>query len=144
MRIWNQPECYIDRLKQFKAVLTPDFSPYGDMPMAAQIFNHYRKHWVGVYLQRNGVTVIPTIRASTDERSLEWYLDGEPSGGVVAISSMWTSDKESMDYFMNEYNTMFETLKPTKVFVYGEKVPNIQGNIERIRTTSEMRFNRGD
>lgn len=141
-RIWNQPERYLDKLKQYKAVLTPDFSPYGDMPMAAQIFNHYRKHWIGVWLQNNGVTVIPTIRASRDERSLEWYLDGEPQGGVVAISSMWTSDKESMDYFLREYNTMFDTLKPTKVFVYGEKVPNIPGNIERIETNASKIFNK--
>ena len=139
-RIWNQPERYLDKLKQYKAVLTPDFSPYGDMPMAAQIFNHYRKHWVGAWLQQNGVTVIPTIRASTDERSLEWYLDGEPQGGVVAISSMWTNDKYSLEYFINEYNTMFEVLKPTKIFVYGKKVPDLQGNIERIETTSEIRF----
>ena len=141
-RVWKYPEKYLDRLRQYKAVLTPDFSPYGDMPMATQIFNHYRKHWVGAWLQANGVKIIPTIRASTNEKSLDWYLDGEPVGGVVAISSMWTNDKESEEYFQKEYQKMMDTLKPTKVFVYGEKVSNLQGNIERIKTTSEKIFNR--
>lgn len=143
MRIWNNPERYVEKLRQYAAVLTPDFSPYGDMPMATQIFNHYRKHWVGAYLQQNGVTVIPTIRASTDERSLEWYLDGEPSGGVVAISSMWTNDDETFEYFMNEYNTMLERLEPTKIFVYGKVRPELTGNIERIETNGEKIFNKG-
>ena len=141
-RIWNQPERYLDRLRQYKAVMAPDFSPYGDMPMAAQIFNHYRKHWVAAWLQQNGVVVVPTIRASTDERSLEWYLDGEPQGGVVAISAMWTKDQESRDYFKKEYMKMYETLKPSKVLVYGENIPELPGNIERIQTTTEKLFNK--
>ena len=33
-RLWNDPEKYIEKLKQYAVVATPDFSPYGDMPMA--------------------------------------------------------------------------------------------------------------
>ena len=43
-RLWNSPEKYMEKLKRYEAVLTPDFSPYADMPLATQIFNHYRKH----------------------------------------------------------------------------------------------------
>ena len=140
-RLWNNPEKYIDKLLQYEAVLTPDFSPYGDMPMATQIFNHYRKHWVGKLLQEYGVKVIPTIRASRDERSFEWYLDGEPSGGVVCISSMWTADKEAKEYFMKEFDTMVKTLKPTKVYVYGNEVDGLKfKNIEYIRPFTRARF----
>lgn len=87
-RLWNNPEKYVDKLKQYVCVATPDFSPYGDMPHALQIYNHYRKHWVGAYLQSQGVTVIPTIRCSTDERSLEWYLDGEPKDHQCGLLMM--------------------------------------------------------
>lgn len=141
MRLWNNPERYIEKLKQYEVVLTPDFSPYGDMPMATQIFNHYRKHWVGRLLQEYGVKIVPTIRASTDERSFEWYLDGEPEGGVVAISSMWTSTKEAKDYFLKEFDTMIETLKPQKVYVYGNKVEGLKfKNIEYIQPFTRKRF----
>lgn len=88
------------------------------MPFAAQLWNHYRKHWVGAYLQRAGMTVIPTIRASTDPRSFEWFLDGEPHGGIVLISAMWTKNHE--ERFHEKYKAMVETLNPCKVFVYGK------------------------
>lgn len=139
-RLWNNPEKYIEKLKRYEVVLSPDFSPYGDMPMATQIFNHYRKHWVGALLQEHGIKVIPTIRASRDERSLEWYLDGEPKGGVVCISSMWTSDKESKEYFIKEFEMMVETLKPQKIYVYGNEVEGLKGNIEYIKSFTRKRF----
>lgn len=140
-RIWNTPEKYIEKLAEYACVLSPDFSPYGDMPMATQIFNHYRKHWVAVYMQECGLTVIPTIRASTDERCKEWYLEGEPRGSVIAISSMWTKDGTTgADAFEWEFQTMLKELNPSKVFVYG-KLPKTEfENIERIPSFAETRF----
>lgn len=140
-RLWNNPDKYVEKLKQYEAVLTPDFSPYMDMPMATQIFNHFRKHWIGSYLQAAGVKVIPTIRASRDERSLEWYLDGEPKGGVVAISSMWTSEEDDEEYFVKEeFGRMKKELSPEKIFVYGAKIKGLKGNIEYIPTFARKRF----
>lgn len=140
-RLWNNPEKYLDKLSKYEAVLTPDFSPYSDMPMATQIFNHYRKHWLGRLMQEYGIKVIPTIRASRDERSLQWYLDGEPEGGVVCISSMWTAEKEAREYFLREFNTMVETLKPQKIYVYGNEVEEIEfENIEYIAPFTRKRF----
>lgn len=141
-RIWNNPEKYVDKLRKYEVVLTPDFSPYADMPMATQIFNHYRKHWVGRYLQEYGVKIIPTIRASKDERSFKWYLDGEPKGGVVCISSMWTSKEDDREYFIKEYNQMYEKLKPSKIYIYGNKIDGLKGNIEYIPTFTEKRWNK--
>lgn len=122
-RCWAEPARYVQTLRRYRAVLAPDFSPYADMPLATQIYNHYRKHWLARYWQENGVTVIPTIRAAADDRSLEWYLDGEPRGGVVAISAMWTNTAEGREFFLEkEYKIMRETLNPTHVLVYGGKL----------------------
>ena len=140
-RLWNQPSRYVDKLKQYVCVATPDFSPYGDMPLATQIFNIYRKNWIGAYLQQNGVTVIPTVRASTDERSLEFYLDGFPTDSIVLISNMWTKTDEQKEYFMREYNRMVETLHPSKIFMYGKKMDGLKENIEYIETFTEKRWN---
>ena len=139
-RLWNSPEKYMEKLARYEAVLTPDFSPYADMPLATQIFNHYRKHWVGALMQEYGVKVVPTIRASRDERSLDFYLDGEPKGGVVCISSMWTSDDEAREYFLRECETMRKTLKPEKIYVYGNEVEGLKGNIEYIQPFTRKRF----
>lgn len=118
-RLWNNPEKYIDKLKRYVCVATPDFSPYSDMPMVCQLFNHYRKHWVGAWLQRHGVTVIPTIRRSADKRSLKWFLDGEPKNGIIIISSMWSKEfqKESKE----AYEIIKQKLNPVKIFIYGGK-----------------------
>lgn len=122
-RVWNRPDEYISKLKKFKCVLSPDFSPYGNMPLITQIWNHYRKHWVGAYWESKGIKVIPTIRASMDVRSLAFYLDGEPQGSAVAYSTMWSRDETMQDAFIMEWQTMIDGLRPTEVLVYGEILP---------------------
>lgn len=141
-RVWNNPEAYVDKLRQYAAVATPDFSPYADMPMATQIFNHYRKHWVGRFWQNAGVIVIPTIRASVDPRSLEWFLDGEPRGGIVMFSSMW-SKQGTLLADTDEYRIMCEAIKPKKVFCYGTNADATwrDTEIEYIQTFTRKRFN---
>ena len=141
-RVWNKPDVYLNKLSQYECVLAPDFSPFGDMPLATQIFNHYRKHWVAAYWQQNGITVIPTIRASTDPRSFDFYLDGEPQGGIVAYSSMWVREdrKEIFDCAVKEFETMKKVLDPSKVLVYGKTFDFMGKNIERIEKFTEKRW----
>lgn len=142
-RLWKNPDKYVEKLSRFAAVATPDFSPYGDMPFCLQLFNHYRKHWVGRYLQECGVTVVPTIRCSTDERSHEFYLDGEPVGGAVIISAMWTNTAEEKEIFRREYAEMYKRLSPSQIFLYGDKVEGLEGNIIQIPTFATKRFKHG-
>lgn len=141
-RIWNNPQQYVEKLRQYVCVATPDFSPYGDMPLATQIFNIYRKAWVGAFLQSQGITVIPTVRASTDPRSMEFYLDGIPKNSIVLISNMWTKDKEARKYFIeHEYKNMIDKLHPSKVLVYGKYMNELKDDdVEYIETFSQGRW----
>lgn len=119
IRLWNAPGRYIPRLSQYRAVLAPDFSLYTDMPMAMQIYNHYRKHWLAAYWQLHGITVYPTISWSTPE-SYAWCFDGEPVGGIVAVSSVGTQkSRESRRLFLQGYGEMMERLSPAGVIFYG-------------------------
>ena len=133
-RVWNDPDKYVEKLKQYAVVLSPDFSPYGDMPLATQIWNHYRKRWCAAYWQLHGIRVIPTIRASTDSRSLEWYLDGEPRESVVAISTMWS--KEYPEEMRIEYERMIDGLNPSHIIVYG----SIQEYMDKDKVTCVHTF----
>lgn len=136
-RVWNNPDKYIPKLRRYALVCSPDFSPFGDMPMATQIFNHYRKHWVARYWQENGVNVISTIRASTDPGSLKWYLDGNPKGAPVIISNMWTGDRygDGKKYFLEtEFGRMYRKLKPRKVFVYGKPMDELPDDVIYVDT----------
>ena len=128
-RVWSQPDTYINRLRQFQAVMTPDFSTYTDFPKAIQIYNHYRKHWLGRYWQDHGITVIPTISWS-DHESFEWCFDGEPVGGTVAVASVGTqSNPETAQLFMDGYNEMLARLRPAEIILYGTVPEGCRGNI---------------
>lgn len=118
-RIWNNPDKYIELLKEFEYVLSPDFSMYTDYPKAMQMWKHYQKHWVGAYLEEYGIKVIPTIGWS-DEDSYKWCFDGEPKQSIVAVSSIGTQKyEESRALFLKGYAEMKRKLKPTKVLFWG-------------------------
>ena len=119
-RLWTNIDGYLEMLSQFKSVMSPDFSTYTDFPKAIQIYNHYRKHWVGAYLQEYGIDVIPTISWSTKD-SFEWCFDGEPQGGCVAVSSQGCiASKEKRNLFMDGYCEMVARLQPETIIFYGQ------------------------
>lgn len=128
-RVWNYPDRYLPVLEKFAFVLSPDFSPYSDMPKATKIYNVYRNRWCGRFWQENGIKVIPTVTWS-DKDSLEFALDGIPKNSTIAISTMgegrwakWESLKENWDFVMS-------TLKPKTILLYGKDLRNdLTGNI---------------
>lgn len=139
-RVWNTPDKYIEPLKRYEAVLTPDFSPYTDMPEAMRIYNHYRKHWLGAYWQSKGINVIPTITWS-DEKSLKWCFDGEPHGGIVAVSTVSIMNQpDYIDFFYKAWDIMHKRLKPKQVILYGHQPPELDGDFVRIPSFAEKRF----
>lgn len=136
-RVWTEPDRYIPMLQRFKYVLTPDFSLYTDFPKPLQIYNHYRKHWIGAYWQMYGINVIPTICWS-DQKSFEWCFDGEPTQSVVAVSSVGTqNNKEKKRCFLDGYHEMVERLQPTQIIFYGRVPDECKKNIIHIKQFSE-------
>ena len=136
-RVWTDADRYIPMLQRFKYVLTPDFSLYTDFPKALQIYNHYRKHWLGAYWQMHGINVIPTICWSNRE-SFEWCFDGEPTQSVVAVSSVGTqNNKEKKQCFMNIIDECVVRLQPTQIIFYGRVPDECKENIIHIKQFSE-------
>lgn len=132
MRFWNTPDKYIPKLKQFAGVCSPDFSLYTDMPIAMQIYNHYRKHWIAAYWQLHGITVYPTI-AWSDKKSYEWCFDGEPCDSIVTVSSIGTqNDKDAKRLFLQGYEEMMKHLSPRFVIFYGNVPEECDWNVIRV------------
>lgn len=139
-KIWNQFSRYMNMLSKFKAVLTPDWSVYTDWPVAVNIWNHYKKHYVGAYLQSMGVRIYPTIEWS-DKDSYKWCFDGEPVNSCVAISSTGTQkDIEARKLFIYGYDAMLERLQPKTIMFWGTLPKECRGNI--IRMDEKYRFGR--
>jgi len=131
-RLWRKWKTYEELLKQFSAVMTPDFSIYTNYPVAVQIMNHYKKHFVGACLQNAGLRVYPTISWS-DENSYEWCFDGEPVGGTVCVSSVGTQKNPvARKLFKRGYDAMCERLQPETIIFYGDVPKDCKGNIVRI------------
>lgn len=143
MMAWKEPDRYIERLRKFKAVISPDFSLYTDFPKVLQILSCYRRQWCGAYWQYLGLDVIPDI-VWGEESTFEWCFDGIPKRSTVAVSSVgvkndekWNGKEDSL--FLKGYNAMMERLEPTTVLFYGHFVEGCEGNIIRIPSFYEQR-----
>ena len=141
--LWSNREKYKSMLQQYKVVLTPDFSPYMDWPLMVQLWNHYRKHLIGAWMQEIGCLVYPTITWS-DERSLEWCFDGEPAHSTVCVSSVGVmKKKDDRLLFMRGYDKMLEVLEPTTILFYGSIPIECEGNIVEIETFQKKTYGKG-
>ena len=125
-RVWNNPDAYLNVLRRFKAVVSPDFSLYLDFPIVLQHYNNYRRQWCGAYWQDNDINVIPTVRWS-DESSFEWCFDGIPKHALVCISTVGGfKEKQVTEYWLKGYRKALEVLEPSHILFYGKIYPQIE------------------
>ena len=142
-RVWNNIDKYTEVLHRFKAVMSPDFSMFTVNPKALQIYQHFRKHFIGAYWQVNGLTVIPTINWA-DEKSFEWCFDGEPTNSIVAISTVGSmNSKANKEGFYKGYEEMKKQLQPKKILCYGTVPEEIKDEVQGIGCHWERRFKNG-
>lgn len=128
MAAWKDPDKYVDRLRQFKAVIGPDFSLYTDMPLALQILSVYRRQWLSAYWQSVGLDVIPCA-VWGDERSYAFCFDGFPKGGTISVSSVGAKNNP---LFLDGYHEMIKRLNPDTILYYGGHMDGLTGNIIEI------------
>ena len=140
---WREPDKYLDRLRQFKAVVSPDFSLYTDFPRALQILSCYRRQWCGAFWQYEGIDVIPDV-VWGDKESFSYCFDGIPKGGTVAVSTVgvkrdeeWNNEKN--DLFKAGFDEMMTRLEPTTILFYGDMIEGLEGNIIRIPSYYEQK-----
>lgn len=113
--IWKNPDRYIPIFKRFACVIMPDFSIYYDMPLALQIYNKYRSHWLACYFSYHGVIVIPNINLNF-ERNDYVLLAGYPFRSVVAVSSVGSvRDPEELSIFNASVDRIHTFLDPVEV-----------------------------
>lgn len=128
-RVWNYPDRYVGVLKRFAYVLSPDFSPYANIPKSLKIFNVYRKMWCGRYWQENGINVIPTITWGNDE-DLNWCLEGIPKYSTIAISTMGEGRWARFTALKSNWQRIMDLLEPKTILLYGKDLSKeLSGNI---------------
>jgi hypothetical protein len=121
-RIWNDPHKYINVLREFDCVLTPDFSLYMDMPMSMKIWNVFRSRLIGQMMQDDGLTVIPTVSWAEPE-TFAFCFDGLPDGGVMSISTVGVKqDPAAFEIWKAGAAELIKRKKPSALLVYGGAV----------------------
>jgi hypothetical protein len=118
-RVWSKPEAALDRVIEVGAALTPDFSIWRDMPLAAQIWQTYRARWVGAYWQYNGIEVIPTVSWGAPE-TYEFCFEGLPEKSTLAVSSVGVRDGAAKRLFHMGLDELIRQTKPERLLVYGK------------------------
>ena len=129
-RIWNEPLFYIEKLKEFPCMLTPDFSLYTDMPLAMKIWNVYRSRLIGQIAADRGIEVIPTLQWAGDD-TLDWVFEGIEKGGTVATSTVGAmKDKEAAKLWKIGMERALIEVEPKTLILYGTNVDFDFGDTE--------------
>ena len=134
--ILTNTEEYVDDLKMFPGIVTPDCSLYLDAPLCVQIADIYLNRAVGYYLSQQGIYVIPNIRWG-DERTYKVDFLGEKVAfqgvdkhSIVSIGTYGQiRSAESKRYFREGLEEMLKELEPEVVLVYGSMPAEIFGGL---------------
>jgi hypothetical protein len=111
--IWTYPDRYVHMLKRLRAVTTPDFSVYTDMPEALKIYPAYRKQWIGKYWQEKGINVISSM--SWPVGHIKGYtFAGIPAHTIIATSFVGEFDE---DVAIEEFKESLKYIKPSQLFI---------------------------
>ena len=137
-RIWNDPHKYINVLREFDCVLTPDFSLYMDMPMSMKVWNVFRSRLIGQMMQDEGLTVIPTVQWAEPE-TFAFCFDGLPEGGVMSISTVGVKqDPHAMEIWKAGTTELIKRKKPSTLLVYGGAVDFDYGKTKVLYFSNEV------
>lgn len=131
-RVWKDPDHDIEKLRRYRAVLSPDFSMYLEMHPLMQLYNTFRNRWCGAYFASKGMRVIPTVSWG-DERSFAFCFEGIPKGSTVAVSTYMVSEHgnraDQKPFFMKGYEELLRRVEPERILCYHEPFPEMRGNI---------------
>ena len=121
-RLWNSPAQYLDVLRGYDCVLTPDFSLYMDMPDPMQQWNRYRSAALGKYWADNGLSVVPTL-SWAQPSSYAFCFKGIPKRSTVATSTVGVArDKDAQEAWRDGMREAMKRLEPSRVLLYGKNI----------------------
>lgn len=124
--LWKDPEPRIDKLKEYRAILSPQFSMYTEMPVAVQIYQTFKNRWCGAYFQSKGLKVIPSL--VWGEADTFWFcFDGIDEGSIVAVSTVGMRTEKQL--FMLGYKEMLRRIKPKAIICYGDPFEEMEGKL---------------
>lgn len=126
--VYEKPEQSLEKLDQYYALLTPEFSTYKDMPLARQIDSVFKNRWwvhfgknkeCLLFQQSHGARMIVLISFAMVLKKAQLWL------------SQPTQEKITKRVLLI-YEIMMEKIKPSAVICYGTPFEEMTGNIKAI------------
>lgn len=123
--LWNCPAKYVEQLSRFGFIVQPDFSLYYNFPIALQIYNKFRNHWLARYLAHYGCKVIPNINPSHPD-CWRWSFDGFPKHSIVAFSDIGSyRDRFDRALLQAGFEETLYRLEPLQVLYFCRNSDNV-------------------
>lgn len=112
--VWTTPDKWLKLFQQCRAVVSPDFSNYTDMPYAQQIWHHYMRQWCARYWQDRGVNVVSSLSWAQGQIE-DWTFAGIPQGTTVATSFVCDAIDKSAG--IEELLQVIKGANPCKIYI---------------------------
>jgi hypothetical protein len=117
--LWNNPEDYVEHLRKFEGIISPDISICSDYPIPVQYYNKYRNHALAHWFATKQIPVIPNVRWANKE-SYDICFSGIEKNRVVAVGSHGQMQKNvNKELFIKGLPEMVSRLTPHTIIVYG-------------------------
>ena len=126
---------YIDLLKQFDGVITPDPTIIVGKSRCLHATSTYMNRAVGYYLQKNGIPVIPNVRWG-DESTYEFAFLGIPKHSIVCVSTHGAIKRDTSNNnelrccFKKGLAEMLKRIEPSTIIVHGYMPDDIFSDFE--------------
>lgn len=142
-QVWNNPQKYIATFRQYRGIVSPDFSMYVGMPKAMQIFQVYRQAFLTAYYQQWGIKVIPSVIWAEPD-TFDWCFSWIPKGSAVVCSTVGcVQNKAARAAFLVGYEEMLRRVEPSNIIFYGHEIPEATqmfgGELYRVPDLMETR-----
>jgi len=128
--MWSDPAGSVAKMLNAKIMgsIVPNFSLFSDAPAAVRIFNSYRNHWCGRFMQESGIRVIPNI-SSGNKGEWEAFEAPIPRHAPTIALQMITGgarDKATYSSARADLGRLIAKLLPDSLLVYmGKHAPEI-------------------
>lgn len=129
--VWSFPRKALQTFMQCQEIISTDFSVYEDLLFPQKLWNIFRNKLLAAWWQYCGLKVIPNI-SWIHGKDYDISFDGWPKKSLIAVNSTGVGNSDRCKaMWLEGYNIMLETLKPTHILRYGVK---IEGECEQIST----------
>lgn len=120
--VWRVPHIITQKILAdgWKAVVSPNFSTFPDMPLIEKMWNCYRSRWAARYFQSVGLPVIPDLEWN-DVSNIDYVVMGLPVG-LPCVSIQLQTSVNNRNVRANRDGGVREVLKrlqPEQVMIYG-------------------------